>query len=172
MRGSFVHFFQPLSVSGIPSLFTSSSHRLTGWKDCASHLKKNSNFWVEAGSPTSGVLFNIRNRAKRHYKYEIRRLKRNQQHLLKRKFASHFAARKKHNFWSAIRAVNKSVYNSSVPSIDGVNEDSDIANLFASKVKHLLNTHSINSRANLCSELKSHSQLQDVQVSVDDIFEV
>ena len=67
------------------------------------------------------------------------------------------------------------MYNSSVPSIDGVNEDSDIANLFASKVKRLLNTHSINSRANFCSELKSslsHSQLQDVQVSVDDIFEV
>ena len=143
-------------------------------------MKKECNFWykvwVEAGSPTSGALFNIRNRAKRQYKYEVCRLKRNQQHLLKRKLASSFAAKKKHNFWSAIKAMNKSTSSTRISSIDGINEDSDIANLFASKIKCSLNTHSINSYDNLSSSevtsSLSNTQLQDVLVSVDEIFEV
>ena len=164
----------------IPVHSRSSSRKLVGWNYQACHLKKECNFWykvwVEAGSPTSGALFNIRNRAKRQYKHEVCRLKRDQQHLLKRKLASSFAAKRKHNFWSAIKAMNKSTSSTRVSSIDGINEDSDNANLFASKIKRSLNTHSINSHDNLSSSevtsSLSNTQLQDVLVSVDEIFEV
>ena len=124
----------------------SSPRKLVGWNYQACHLKKYK-VWVEAGSPTSGALFNIRNRDKRQYKYEVCHLKRNQQHLLKHKLASSFAAKKKHNFWSAIKAMNKSRSSTCVSSIDGSNENSDIANLFASKSRvlliHILSTHMI-----------------------------
>ena len=61
-----------------------------------------------------------------------------------------------------------------VPTIDGVSGDNNIANLMASKVEKILNTHSIKYCADLHSDLHSlynsslsSSQLQDVFVSND-----
>ena len=61
-----------------PMLYTTASRRLIGWNDRANKLKNESKFWyrvwVEAGYPTSGVLFQIKKNAKSRYKYEVRRL--------------------------------------------------------------------------------------------------
>ena len=41
--------------------------------------------WLEAGSPSSGVLFHIKRRAKSRYKYAVRRLKRRHHFILREK---------------------------------------------------------------------------------------
>ena len=103
-------------------------------------IKNESKFWyrvwVEAGYPTSGVLFQIKKYAKSRYKYEVRRLLRNQQHLLRCKLARSFTSRKKHGFWSAVNKCNSI---RQVPIVDGVCGDSEIA---ATKLKTQLNSHS------------------------------
>ena len=65
-----------------------------------------------------------------------------------------------------------------VRTIDGVSGDNNIANLMASKVEKILNTHCIKSCADLHSDLHSlynsslsSSQLQDVFVSNDDVVD-
>ena len=93
-----------------------------------------------------------------------------QQFIIRQKLASslsskdygHFCPRSRHR----------------VPTIDGVSGEYNIANLMASKVEKILNTHSIKSCADLHSDLHSlyyynsslsSSQLQDVFVSNDDV---
>ena len=63
-----VHTLLDCACLCIPSHTTSSPRRLVGWKDGVSSLKEATNFWhkvwVEAGCPSSGVLFSIKKNAK------------------------------------------------------------------------------------------------------------
>ena len=93
-----VHTLLDCACLCIPSHTTSSSRSLVGWKDGVSSLKEATNFWhkvwVEAGCPSSGVLFSIKSR----YKYAHRRLKRRQHFLLQKKLAHSFAGKSKEEF--------------------------------------------------------------------------
>ena len=54
----------------LPCNTRSSTHRFVDWKGCVGKLKEatNSNkVWLEAGCPSSGVLFHIKRRAKSRY---------------------------------------------------------------------------------------------------------
>ena len=91
---------------------------------------------MEAGYPSFCVLFQIKKLCKKQYKFEVRRLIRKQQHLLRQKLARSFSSKKSRDFWAAVRSVNGSKRNSNhVPVVDGVCGDDDIANLF------LINIH-------------------------------
>ena len=78
---------------------TISPWKIVGWNDSTGKLKKASVFWhkvwEEAGCPTSGVLSDIKRHAKKRYKYEIRRLKRRKQFLLRDRLARSFARKKR-----------------------------------------------------------------------------
>jgi len=69
--------------------------RVPGWNDAARHLKNKATFWhklwCDAGSPSSGVLHQLKLAAKRRYKYEVRRLKRRQSHIRRRRMAEALA---------------------------------------------------------------------------------
>ena len=164
------------SSSCIPSRSSSHSQRLVGWKDGAHSLKEAANFWhkvwVEAGYPSSGVLFQIKKLCKRRYKYEVLRLIRKQQHLLRQKLARSFSSKKSRDFWATVRSVNGSKSNSNhVPVVDGVCGDDNIANLFASKLHSLLNMHggttteALNNLGSFCD-----GRLEEVTVAVDDVL--
>ena len=64
-----------------------------------------------------------------------------QHHLLRKKLAKSFAARKKIGFWSVVRRLNGPP-SSRVPVVDNVSDPFEIANLFATNISNLLNTHS------------------------------
>ena len=75
-------------------------------------LKKACNFWFrvwsEAGCPSSGVLSQIKKNSRSRFKYEMRRLRRGQDRILRRKLASSFALKKKSSFWSTVKfLINK-----------------------------------------------------------------
>ena len=67
-----VHTLHNCALRCVPSHIPP-SRRIVGWKDGAGVFKEASNFWykvwVEAGCPSSGVLFSIKKNAKRRYKY-------------------------------------------------------------------------------------------------------
>ena len=156
---------------------SSFSSTLVGWKDCCQNLKRDADFWYkvwqEAGCPSSGVLFNIKNNTKRKYKSSVRRLKRRQHHLLRKKLAKSFAARKKIGFWSAVRRLNRPP-SSRAPVVDNVSDPFEIANLFATNISNLLNTRSPTLRDTMHASIRSSlsaCQLQDIAVSDDDIIQ-
>ena len=99
---------------------------------CACMLKSKANFWHniwrEAGSPTTGVLFQIKKSSKSRYKYEVRRLKRRKEHIRRMKIAEALTHSKNMaEFWRQVRAVTKKSSTSPVPSVDGVHGPSNIS---------------------------------------------
>ena len=162
----------------IPFSSKSSHHKLAGWSKRCSDLKRTSIFWYkvwcEAGCPPSGVLCQIRKKAKSRYKYETRRLKRKQQSIICQKLASSLSRKDYSHFWSTVKNLNSPKSRHRVPTIDSVSGEYNIANLMASNVEKILNTHSIKSCADLHSLYNSSlssSQLQDVFVSNDDVVD-
>ena len=98
-----VHTLLDCACLCIPSHTTSSPRRLVGWKDGVSSLEEATNFWhkvwIEAGCPSSDVLFGIKKNAnKSRYKYAHRWLKRRQNFLLQKKLAHLFAGKSKEEF--------------------------------------------------------------------------
>ena len=163
------------ALDSFPTRSVSSSRRLVGWNRSLSKHKNATNFWYkiweEAGCPNAGVLFQIKRNAKRRYKYEVRRLVRRQKYLLQNKLATSFAEKRKNSFWSHVRKLNRSS-NTLAPTVDGVCGGKHIANMFASKLKGTLNTHS--SSLHLHSSFHSaltESDVCDVTFSEADVLE-
>ena len=156
---------------------TRSSRKVVGWNDTTNAFKKDANFWhrfwEEAGCPKAGVLFNIKRCVKRRFKYEVRRIKRRRQQLLRDKLAFSFARKRKDKFWSDIKRLNRSGDSLLAPVVDG-SGGRNIASTFASKFTSLLNKHSMSSRSSLLASVQSSitvSQLSTVDFSVDDVIE-
>ncbi len=135
-----------------------SGHRrarpIAGWNDAARSLKIDANFWrrvwLDAGCPSSGVLFQIKRKSKLRYKYEVRRLKRRQLFIRRRKMASAFASSSSRDFWSEVKRINrKPGGHVSVSTIDGVSGDSNISELWSNKLQLLLNSRDTRSRDDL-----------------------
>ena len=149
---------------------SSSPRKVVGWNNTAGKLKEASIFWhkvwEEAGCPTSGVLSTIKQCAKKRYKYEIRRLKRRKQFLLRDRLARSFAMKKKSTFWSNVKRLNCS------PVVDGVRGPTNIASIFASRFSALLNKHSPSPRYSLLTSIQASltvSDLSSVIVSEDNV---
>ena len=78
------------AVSTLPTVCHSSS--VPGWNTAARLYKEKTNFWhavwKQSGSPSSGVLHQIKNSSRSRYKYEVRCLKRREQFIRREKMAS------------------------------------------------------------------------------------
>ncbi len=156
---------------------SSPRHLIAGWNDTARAYKDKANFWhrvwLEAGSPSSGVLCQIKKNSKSRYKYEVRRLKRRQLHIRRKKMASALLSSKSREFWSEVKHVNRSRKKQSpVPSVDGVTGSNNIANLFSSKLDCLLNSQ-VSSGSGLLHSLSSGVSSDDlsfVKFSTDSVL--
>ena len=104
----------------------------------------------------------------------IRRIKRRQNHLVRNKLAQSFSKKRKNNFWSVVKGLAKSHKPTCAPIVDGISGGNNIANMWASKLSNLLNTHSPTSRESLYTSLKSSlsdSQLSSIYVTEDDVLD-
>ena len=118
-------------------------------------------------------IISIKAKYKERYKREVRRLVRRQKHLLQKKLAKSFSKKNRDTFWADAKRIN-STSNSIAPIVDNVHDCGDIANVFASKYKTILNTHSLGSHLSLNSTLHSSLTEEDMcntEFSGDDVFE-
>ena len=93
--------------------------------------------------------------------------------MLQKKLAYSFAKNKKSSFWSDVRKL-KSSSSSFAPVVDGVAGGCNIANVFASKLEGILNTHSSSPHISLQSSIQSSvtaSHICDVEFSEDDVLD-
>ena len=90
----------------------SRNRSVPGWNDAAKRLKTAAGFWHrlwrEAGSPSAGVLHQLKLATKRRYKYEVRRLKRQQSVIRRRRMAQALANPGSRNFWKEVKNINRS----------------------------------------------------------------
>ena len=157
--------------------FKKSKHRgLVGWNDGLRKLRHETNFWyhvwLEAGCPKSGALFDIK-KAKKRYKYAVCKVKRQQMYFLRDKLAKSYCRKNPQDFWSLVNKLTKPRNSRCAPVVDGVSDGNDIANLWASKLQGLLNTHSSSLQHTLLQALNislSLDHLSTVHVPIDDVL--
>ena len=92
---------------------------------------------------------------------------------MKCKLASLFAKKKKSYFWSNVKSLNRRS-TGQADTVDGISGERGIANLMASKLENILNTHPSVSRDQLSSSvnsLVSSSQLADIHVTEDEVID-
>ena len=161
-----------ISQSAIQSLplVKSKSSAIPGWNEAVRSLKSKTSFWHkvwldhEAGSPSAGILHQIKLASKCRYKYEVRRLKHQSNLTRRKKLASALASSKSHSFWKEVKKINRSqpIKSSPAPVIDATHDDSDIAALFSNKLSNLLSCDNHVSRDNLLGYLSSHMTTNDL----------
>ena len=114
---------------------------LAGWNDEVKSLKQSSIFWngiwQEAGCPSVGVLCQLRKHTKSRYKYAVRRLIRNQDKLSCKKMADAMVEGASKDFWQQVSCCKSNAKNRAL-CIDGMSDDADTADSWASKFKDLL----------------------------------
>ena len=131
---------------------------IPGWNNAAALLKSKANFWhkvwKEAGSPCSGVLFDIKRHSRSRFKYEVRRLKRRDKHIRRNKLATALSAKNSKRFWAQVRQISSNKSSPSSPVVDSVCGASNIKNIFSAKLEALLNSRSTTPREKLLSSLE------------------
>ena len=175
-----VEFARCLHVCALKTLpLVSMSSTVPGWNNSnARLLKKKANFWhamwLQAGRPTAGVLHQIKKSARSRYKYEVRRLKRREQHIRREKMAAALASSNSSNFWQLVHRVNRSKKSSAACYIDGTSGAGNISSLFSSKLRSILNLQDASDRDSLLSSLEkslSSSEVESIFISEECVIE-
>ena len=82
-----------------------------GWNENIKELKQSAyfwnNVWVDCGCPRAGVVFELRNRTKKEYKYSVRRAKRRRVHVANEKLGKVLCCKNSKAFWSINGQVQK-----------------------------------------------------------------
>ena len=89
---------------------------------------------------SSGVMFEIKKRSRKRFKYEVRRLKRQQDHIKCELIGKALSESRTRDFWKEVRRLSNSKHGrcASAPVIDNISNDHDISELFSSKMEALL----------------------------------
>ena len=117
-----------------------------GWNIHARSLQKTAKFWhklwSECGCPSSGIMFQLKKNSKSRYKYEVRRLKRQQQYIKSEMMGRALTQSRSRDFWKEVRKMSKSAKGrkATAPVIDNQSTDDDISNLFSTQLKGVLNS--------------------------------
>ena len=89
-------------------------HLISGWNTHACSLKKSATswhkVWYDSGCPSSGVLFQIKKNSKKQFKYEVRRLRRQQEHIRREQLGSALSQSRSNDFWKVVRNITKSTH--------------------------------------------------------------
>ena len=97
------------AVLTMPTVCQSSS--VPGWNTAACLYKEKANFWhavwKQAGSPTSGVLHQIKKSSRSRYKYEVRHLRRHEEFIGREKMAAALASSNSKSFWQQVHRVSQ-----------------------------------------------------------------
>ena len=62
--------------------------------------------WLECGRPKSGVVADIMRRTRASYHYAVRRVKKNEQEIVRQRFAEAALSNNNRDIWSEVRRIN------------------------------------------------------------------
>ena len=125
-----------------------SSNR-SSWLDgiCCTIQREKSIFWhglwIDCGKPRCGQVADIMRRTRAAYHYAIRRIKRDEQEIVKGRFVEAILKNDERDFWSETKRMRrKSMVSSNV--VDGCCTAESIADYFANKYKELYSSVAFN----------------------------
>ena len=146
-----------------------------GWCEHVQVHKEAAEFWnslwVQLGCPSTGVVFDIRKRTKANYKYDVRRVKRRKDSIVRNKISLALASKNNCLFWKEIKKVKNSgnCNRRSSPIVDGYSNESDIGSNFRDiKLSAILNSSSTATGNSFLDELNSSitsTELSEVSIT-------
>ncbi len=152
--------------ASIPSTGCRRRPRVAGWSQFVKPELETSQWWyklwLEAGSPSAGVLFKLKKLAHRRYKYAVRRVRRREEHIKRSRLADALLSDPNHSFWSEVHRSNGSRNSTSAPVVDGVSGSENIAKLWCSSFKQLYNSSDGSASTNLLNTLDSDISAEDI----------
>ena len=108
------------------------------WNVSANKLKQSARFlyrvWLDCGCLSTGVVHQIKRRAKNRYKYVVRRLRCRQLYITHRRIGSVLSDARHRDFWKEVCLLRRNTCGTHCnhSSIDGLSSNDDIASAFAS----------------------------------------
>jgi Reverse transcriptase (RNA-dependent DNA polymerase)/Endonuclease/Exonuclease/phosphatase family len=117
-----------------------SSDRLPGWSEYVKPVRDKSLFWhrlwLECGRPKTGVVADSMRRSRAAYHYTIKRIKKDEESIVRERVAASILEDRDRNFWSEIKRIrgNKA---GTCRTVDGFTDANGIAKLFAIKYREL-----------------------------------
>ena len=133
-------------VAAIPTSDQSEIHngvKVAGWNEHIRPYREKSLFWhrlwIEADKPRHGALADIMRSTRSKYRYKIRELRRNEDHIRKQAFAENILENKYRDFWKEVNKVRHR--HSKFPStVDSYSNSNDISQKFAANYTDLYNS--------------------------------
>ena len=126
----------------IPRKSKSKHKGIPDWKTTVAPLRQKAlfwrNIWRECGSPSTGVTADIMRFTRSKYHQAVRNAKKKKLVFVNDSLARSLCDTSKCDFWKRVKAIkNKVQY---VPTvIDGISDDTDIAEIFADRYRTLYN---------------------------------
>jgi hypothetical protein len=149
------------------------SGRIAGWSEHVQPLREKSLFWhkmwLDCGRPRTGTVADVMRRTRASYHYAIRKVKRNEEHIISEKVADALLHNKTRDFWSEIKRIRSSRSGTS-RTVDDQTEPSNIARLFADNYRELYTSvpYDVNEMQRIIDDI--NCSLSTEQVSVDCIY--
>lgn len=114
--------------------------RIPGWNERVRPLREKSIFWHtiwnECGRPRDGVIAGVMRRTRAAYHCELRKVKKNEENIIKERIADSMLNDSGRDFWTEIKKLRKKGVGYS-GAIDGRTDTATIAQLFADNCRHL-----------------------------------
>ena len=121
---------------------------IPGWTEYVSPHRETAMFWhrlwCDNGRPRSGLISDIRRKTRAQYHNVLKNAKRNDMKVRSFMMAQNFLDSDRRDFWHELKKVRGGSVTCPT-SIDGVQGEHNITNLFADKYQHLYNSVSYNS---------------------------
>ena len=119
------------------------SSRVPGWTEFVAPYRDKSLFWhslwVECGRPREGAVADSMRRTRAAYHYAIRRARRDEDDIVRNRFAQSLLQNNDRDFWQEVKKIkNSKVLNNC--TVDGHSNSQEIAQLFGQKYHALFNS--------------------------------
>ena len=126
--------------SALPKTTFNRSKRKPGWNEFVRPAREKlllwHNIWTNAGRPKTGTLADIMRWTRAAYHYAIRRIKREEDDIVKERFAATITSDQNRDFWTEVQKIANKTAGTSA-TVDGISEPDRIAELFANKYQSL-----------------------------------
>lgn len=110
-------------------------------KDCSLFWHS---IWIDNGKPRDGLIAQIMRQTRARYHYVVRWAAANQNKLTRSKMAENVATNNMRDFWKECKRIENKTNKTHNIDIDGVSNDSEIAELFADKYRCIYNSQAVN----------------------------
>ena len=119
---------------------SSSCKNIPGWTERVEPLREKSlfwhNLWVDCGRPRNSVVADCMRRTRAAYHYAIRQTKRDRDSIVRERLAEALINESGRDFWAEVKKIRSNKAGCS-RMVDGCNDESSIARVFAAKYKSL-----------------------------------